>query len=520
MMKARIIHQLWRWGASSATKKFIYGLKNTKEAQSDRLRNILYNGRGSIFSSEHGIGLNTTTAEFRSKVPLRNWEEFRPWTTQVEAGIKNVLSNDPVCRLVPTSGSSQACKLVPTGVKLVSEYRAALDPWVTGLLNDEPQLAEGCSYWAISPPNSFTQNLNSKIPIGFEDDAAYFGPLASLVSILQAVPKCVTNEKSTFLFKQRTLSYLLRRHDLCFVSIWHPSFFELLLSHLRENWESLLHIVTNGNPEWNGILRHGDSIRAKALRNFGPRVSLIWPKLSVISAWCHGSSEGPSKALSELIPAAKIIPKGLVATEGVVSIPWSGKHPLAITSHFLEFLDEAGNVRCADEIEIKKRYEVIITTSGGLWRYRTGDIIEVDGFIAETPSIRFLGRQGGVVDLCGEKLNEIHVTKCLESLNKILRPAVWRMIVPAPDGKGYLLLLDESILDGVTVVELLEQQLLENPHYEFARNLGQLRKIEVKVVPTGARIRVIENLVANGHQLGATKLPILNARTDWVELLS
>ena len=48
-------------------------------------------------------------------------------------------------------------------------------------------------------------------------------------------------------------------------------------------------------------------------------------------------------------------------------------------------------------------YEVVVTTSGGLWRYRLGDRVLVDGFVQKTPSLRFLGRPGNVSDLFGEK---------------------------------------------------------------------------------------------------------------------
>ena len=58
---------------------------------------------------------------------------------------------------------------------------------------------------------------------------------------------------------------------------------------------------------------------------------------------------------------------------------------------------------------------VIVTTGGGLWRYRLGDLVEVDGFVAATPSLRFIGRGASVSALCGEKLNETFVTRAIEA---------------------------------------------------------------------------------------------------------
>lgn len=146
---------------------------------------------------------------------------------------------------------------------------------------------------------------------------------------------------------------------------------------------------------------------------------------------------------------------------------------------------------------------------------RTGDRVEVDGFVEATPSIRFLGRLGGVVDLRGEKLNEIHVTRCLRNLDGLINPGDWRMLVPAGDGAGYLLLLDRTPADKHAIGERLERGLRENPHYGLARDLGQLRSLELETVPEGAGIRVLARMVALGTAHGSAKPPLLDARSDW-----
>ena len=41
-----------------------------------------------------------------------------------------------------------------------------------------------------------------------------------------------------------------------------------------------------------------------------------------------------------------------------------------------------------DEIEVGKRYEIVITTVSGFYRYRMGDVIEVVGFHENCPVIQ------------------------------------------------------------------------------------------------------------------------------------
>ena len=67
----------------------------------------------------------------------------------------------------------------------------------------------------------------------------------------------------------------------------------------------------------------------------------------------------------------------------------------------------------AHELRTGESYTVIVTTGGGLWRYRLGDLVEVDGFIGATRSLRFLGRGASVSDLCGEKLAETFATSAI-----------------------------------------------------------------------------------------------------------
>ena len=50
---------------------------------------------------------------------------------------------------------------------------------------------------------------------------------------------------------------------------------------------------------------------------------------------------------------------------------------------------------------------IVSFTGGGLYRYRLNDCVEILGFVNECPLLRFVGRKDKVVDLFGEKLNEL-----------------------------------------------------------------------------------------------------------------
>ena len=156
--------------------------------------------------------------------------------------------------------------------------------------------------------------------------------------------------------------------------------------------------------------------RADTLRRASPTdPHALWPHLRVVSCWSHGQAGIAATDLQRRLPHVSLQPKGLLATEAFVSIPFGKHHPIAVASHFLEFADEHGEPRLAHELRLGETYSVIVTTGGGLWRYRLGDSVKVEGFLAATPSLRFIGRGGSVSDLCGEKLAEAFVTRAIEA---------------------------------------------------------------------------------------------------------
>ena len=143
----------------------------------------------------------------------------------------------------------------------------------------------------------------------------------------------------------------------------------------------------------------------------------IWPRLALVSCWGDGHAALALADLRRRLPGIEVQPKGLAATEAFVTLPFRGRRPLAVRSHLFEFMPEGASAeerpRLAHQLERGGRYEVVVTTGGGLYRYRLGDLVEVEGFVERTPSLRFLGKADQVADLRGEKLSEGFVAGAL-----------------------------------------------------------------------------------------------------------
>ena len=114
-------------------------------------------------------------------------------------------------------------------------------------------------------------------------------------------------------------------------------------------------------------------------------------------------------------------------------------------------------------------------------RYRMGDQVQVVDRVANTPTLRFIGRNNRFSDLVGEKLNESFVREVLDELS--LNGANFRTLMPVRKPKDhYVLLLDHHDGDIEELSLALEESLSQAYHYRHARALGQLHEARAVVM--------------------------------------
>lgn len=498
---------LWAAGNRGAARRFAAALREPEAAQAEWLRTRISRDGASVFGREHAFGGIADYAEFARRVPLRGWDGFAPWIDRARGGEPNVLGMERVTHLAPTSGSSGARKLIPFTAGLQAGFSAAVGAWMDDLVRMRPGLLGGPSYWSVTPLAE-DHDEPGKVPTGFADDAEYLGGMrAWLIRRALAAPSELRRERDMEVFWRRTLTCLLRRQDLRLISVWHPSFLELLLEAAERNWTWVCDGMENAE-------------RSAELRRLGPKAwSRWWPRLRVVSCWGEQAAEPGWRTLRRKFPGVLVQAKGLLATEAAVTIPWAGAYPLAVTSHFFEFIDPSGGVRRAHELETGQCYEVVVTNGGGLWRYRLGDVVECTGRAAATPTLRFLGRAGNVSDLCGEKLGETFVSEVFSRAWDD-RPG-FAVLAPRMEAAGYTLYIDRADNGG-----RVETLLAGNPHYAWARKIGQLAALRIRTLPVSSAGRYLAWRESRGMRIGDAKIPVLvsdreEARrlNEWAEAL-
>jgi hypothetical protein len=540
----RLANLAWLAANADGHRRFHAALAKPEETQRDLLEDLLERNAGTAFGKLHGFSTIRTAEEFQDRVPLATWDDYEPWVERIAAGERGVLTKAPVRILELSSGSAAAAKRIPYTADLQREIRHAVAPWICDVYQRIPPLTRGPGYWSITPPALEEARARpSVVPVGFEEDGEYLGGFwKRLAGATLAVPGAVRLVRDIESFRYVTLLFLLRRPDLVLFSVWHPSFLTLLLGALPGFWEALVRDVERGTltppsalsePARAALSKLLSPLpdRAAEIRRLGSAAAetpgLLWPHVAVISCWGDAHAALHLPEVKRLFPAAEIQLKGLIATEAFVTIPYAGRHPLAIRSHFFEFLPEGGDgrPRLAHELETGDVASVVVTTGGGLYRYRLQDRVAVDGFVGPTPSLRFLGKEGHVSDLRGEKLHESFVAGALARTFENLRISPrFALLAPsdapadAPEPPGYTLYLEvPDPPPGVPAA--LEAELAANPHYRLCVSLGQLAPAKVVLIEKDGVARYLEQRRRRGQRLGDVKPLALSAETGWSQVL-
>jgi hypothetical protein len=527
-LSSAIANTLWSVANLPAYRQFQRDLADPATAQARRLQACLLGGAATTFAQVHGLAGMDTYEAFATRVPLMDYDALEPWITRIRQGEPNVLTRERITRLVPTSGSSGARKLIPFTAGLQREFGAALGPWLVDLRRRHLGLGGGPAYWSVTPVlDNTAATEESAVPIGFDADTAYLGGLRQrLAAAVMAAPEQLRLVRELETFRYVTLLCLLRERELRLISVWHPSFLTLLLDALPGYWEELLADLQGGGcrhratlpPALNGVLDlHPMPGRAAELRRADPRrPESLWPCLRLISCWADAAAALPAADLQDRFPRTAVQAKGLLATEAMVSVPFAGAHPVAVNSHFYEFIDAGGGLRRVHELAAGQTYEVVVTTGGGLWRYRLGDVVEVTGFLGRTPTLRFLGRHGNVSDLCGEKLAEPFVNAAIaETLAALQENPGFVLLAPDVDDDGlrYTLYLEGP--PPRQVVDTLERSLRRNPHYAYCRDLGQLLPLRLFTIAGRGYETFARRQSSGGACLGGVKPATFSRQAGW-----
>lgn len=494
-MLTALTHHALRLACWQADRRFCSQSNQLERVQRQKLDALLQR-----VGNVSGLPAGCSWEAFREQLPLSRYGDWKE-RIQMQREGKGQLIDSPLQRYQPTSGSSEALKLIPYTQAFLGELDAAIGPWLATMYRQHPRLATGRHYWSVSwLPESQRKLLDGN----FNDDSELLGFAKRLLAARsQAVPAGVAFAGRADDAMFATLAWLVAHDDLRMLSVWSPTFALQQLESLAQWAEELAAVLASGKwgPRAASLQavpapHHPDRARRlSSLAGLSPAelAQRLWPDLALVSAWDTADAAPWAAQLRLALPQAAFEGKGLWATEGVVTIPYEGKYPLAYQSHVYEFERLADGVVVAPW-ELREGDEVspIISGGNGLLRYRLDDRIAVTGFMGRVPCFQFLGRLFGV-DLVGEKMSPEAARQVLAET--ALESGVEPVSLLAVDARGegrsrYVALFSRTSLNvqlgpDEVLSHSVEQKLRRHFHYDLARDLHQLEPAVAIVVDDG-----------------------------------
>lgn len=417
-LRWQLLRRVFIFSVSFEVRSFERSLKNPAKAQAKALRKI-----------QRRLNFRPASLqEFRLKYQITGEEQL--------VSIGDRLRGINIVDCETTSGSSGKPKNIPYTKSLLGDFQHMFRLWAWDIVVNVP-LQSGTFFFSVSP-----QAKESRLS---EDSGYLQSSMRWLMKDLWTIDASKLRKQTHERFMRSLAKHLLARPDLEIISVWSPSYLLVLLSEMQ-----LL------KPDWNGDTHE------------------IFPKLKIISVWGSAMAERGFQQIRERFPTVLVQAKGLIATEAPLTIPWFRSRSFVplVEDIFFEFLDENNEVLLLTELTVGQTYEVVITTSGGLIRYRLGDLVRVAQMYGPTPCLEFVGRAGEVCDLAGEKLSECAVRIQLQQFESELG---FYIVVPDPVSMRYLVFAER---DPQGLISQMDRSLQNIFHYEVARQQRQLDELE------------------------------------------
>ena len=484
---------------------FIELTKNPKINQWNLLKNILHQNKDTHFGSKHKFTSIHSYKDFQNAIPINEYEDLRSYINQQEQTGEPYLNSQQPVMYAQTSGTTGEPKNIPILNASIESYKHSQSLFSYTLYSFDIEVYSGNILAIVSP--DIEGYLSTGTPYGAISGLIY-KTMPALLRQSYLLPFEIFTVSDYDVKYYLICAFALKSENITLIATPNPSTILRLKDIIDTNFENLLHDIESGNlscmkeidPKKRQRINckfKPNQLRASQLRELKKKrgrlsISDIWPNLKLISTWTSGNC-------STLLPAlrAQLSSKSFIGEIGYMSSEFRGTVNLDIRNeiqvptlneNFFEFVecDEWGSENphflMLHEIELGKDYYIFVTTQNGLYRYFINDIIQVTGKYHNTPTIKFIQKGDGVINLTGEKLYEDQVNKAVLKVikNYNLRIKFYVMVAYSKELK-YRLYIQQPF-KAAYAHEIEEEISHLNIEYMEKRKSGRLMPLEVVCV--------------------------------------
>lgn len=415
-----------------------YFTKNPMKAQEITLRKILGRNKNCEIGKKYNFKDIKSIADYQKKVPLSTYDDYEPYVERMIHNKENNLMFSGInVRYCSSSGSVGKPKILPKGIK---------DLWNMQCIGFSCTVATAAHYLKKVKGIKMPAQMGPLVLIltghPLEDGKMCNGAGQVPLTYLKAITPFFCTSPTSLLYPEHEelidtsylqLRFALENANVSYIGSLVITLVTTMFDYLEENWEMLCDDIEKGiiNPKvkitpdlYNEYVkkfkpnpRRAAELRREFEKGFDtPIAPRIWPKLT----WAYGMVgsnlkvyvEKLRKSIGDDVPIHNM---GFAAAEGFFSMATElDVHDGVLLPHclFFEFLpiddeeegaDENATPLLINQLEIGKKYEIIVSNFSGLYRYRMEDVVEVTRMHNNTPMIEFLYRRNLGMNIANEK---------------------------------------------------------------------------------------------------------------------
>lgn len=382
-----ILNSLISWRLKKRYHQIELFLKFPTEVQNDCLLNLLDKAKNTEWGRNFKFNDISSYQEFKSRIPLQSYNSIKNDILRTRNGEKNIMWPSEIKWFAKSSGTTEdKSKFIPVSEESLFDchYKGGKDMlsifcnWVP-----ETQVFTGKT---ITMGGSSQMNPHVK--------GSYTGDLSAI--LISNLPFWVNRQRAPAM-------------DIVLMEEWESKIEKMADEVIGENITSI-----SGVPSWTQVLfeRILEKTKASDLKE-------VWPNLEL---YMHGAvSFDPFKdRFNKMAPGLNYL-ETYNASEGFFGLQFEKNVPdfLLMLDYgiFYEFIpksewdNENPKTNSLEDVIIGAKYEMVISTNAGLWRYRMGDVIE---FTSINPfRVRIVGRTKHFINVFGEELMIDNAEKAL-----------------------------------------------------------------------------------------------------------
>jgi phenylacetate-coenzyme A ligase PaaK-like adenylate-forming protein len=388
--------------------------QNAVALQRQTMQQLINQAKNTAFGKDHNFANIHTYEDFKLNVPIRDYEDLRPYIDRVTHGEADVMWPGKPAYLAKTSGTTSGVKYIPISAESMPEHIKAARNALLSYIHET-----GKAHF-VDGKMIFLQGS----PVMSEKAGVSTGRLSGIVA--HHVP--------AYLQKNRLPSY-----EVNCIDDWEQKVDAIV----EETYSQDMRLIS-GIPPW--CQMYFDRLSAKL---GGKKIKDIFPNFKLF-VYGGVNYEPYRTRIEESIGFGIDTIETYPASEGFIAFQDSQKDKglllLANSGIFYEFIptDEFFNEHptrlSLGEVELNKNYALIMNTNAGLWGYSLGDTVK---FTSLNPyKIMVSGRIKHYISAFGEHVIGEEVEHALMSVAKqegvdVVEFTVAPQVNPAEGGLPY-----------------------------------------------------------------------------------